>query len=145
MAYTVPTASDLQARFPAFADTPTAAIEGALDEAAAMVGDEWITQGDFTLGRLLYAAHVLTLDGHGTGAEAEVYASGAGGFSRIKTGDATLDRHTPEEGWGVLAATTFGQRFIDVARRNSGGPVALDVPTLPKPGTRAGGYFDRRS
>lgn len=129
MAFTAPTAADLKARFPAFVDVAAATIDIALGDAALMVDDSWTSQADFTLGRLLYAAHVLTLDGHGSGAEAQAASSGALGFRRMKSGPLDLERFSPNAGGSAggslnqLELTTYGVRFKALLRANRSGAV----------------------
>lgn len=123
MAWTAPTPGDLKARFPAFAAVADPAIQGALDEAALQVDETWVSEADFRLGRMLLAAHILTLDGLGTGAEAAAAAGGAAGFKRMKSGNLELeqfDTHgtVPGAGDGVLGTTSYGRRFLDLLRRN---------------------------
>lgn len=130
MAFTAPTAADLRVRFPAFAAVGDAEIDEALADAASMVDDTWSSQADFTAGRMLYAAHILTLDGHGTGAEKEMAKEGALQFDRIKSGALELSRRGPPAGTSAaeaLALTTYGRRFAEILRRNAGGPI-VGVP-----------------
>ena len=115
MAYTAPDAADLKERFPAFAAVADDTITQALAEAEIMVDDSWLSQTDFTLGRLLYAAHTMTLDGLGTNGEAQ-----AVGFDVIKSGALMLERRRQikEGDQSSLAETSYGRRFRDVLRRN---------------------------
>jgi hypothetical protein len=107
--------ADLKARFPGFAAIADAMVQAALDEAALQVGGDWASEADIRLGRLLLAAHILTLDGQGSGAEAAVAA--AGGFSRMRSGALELER-TAEAAPGALESTGYGCRFIELMRRN---------------------------
>lgn len=123
MAWTAPTPADVKARFPAFAAVPDAAIQGALDEAALQVDETWVSEADFRLGRMLLAAHILTLDGLGTGAESEAAANGASGFKRMKSGQFEVERFdtagtVPGGSDGVLGTTSYGRRFLELQRRN---------------------------
>ena len=129
MAYTAPTSADLIVRFPMFKDVAPEVIDTALAQAALMVDDTWVSQEDFTLGRLLYSAHVLTLDGHGASAEAELAATGALGFSEFDSGDLRLRRagSTAETTFTTFDQTQHGQRFKELLRRNKPGvAVACD-------------------
>lgn len=110
-----PTPAELKARFPGFAAVADAVVQTALDEAALQVGADWASAADVRLGRLLLAAHVLTLDGQGSGAEAA--AAAAGGFRRMRSGALELER-TAEAGPGVLDSTGYGRRFLELMRRN---------------------------
>lgn len=127
MAYTVPTAADLKARFPTFAAVADSIVTTALAEAAVLVDDSWSSQEDFTLARLLYAAHTLTLDGHGSGAEAAMAAEGTLGFQTIKSGELTLIRGSKAapEAFSTTQDSQYGKRFEEVRRRNVGGPLVV--------------------
>lgn len=128
MPYTAPTATDLRDRFPAFTEVSDAIIDTALADAARVVDDTWLSQGDFTLGRLLYAAHVLTLEGHGTGAEAELAAAGALTFEEMRTGGLSLKRTGAKVASAEMPLTIYALRFREVLRRNVGGPVVGIAP-----------------
>jgi hypothetical protein len=69
---------------------------------------------------MLWAAHVLTLDGLGSGAESEINGQGAGGFKVMKSGALSLERF--EKAADGAAATSYGKRWLDMAKRNRGGP-----------------------
>lgn len=125
MTYTAPTASDLIARFPAFAAVSTDVIATALVEAACASDDSWVNESDFRLARMLHAAHALTLDGHGTGAEAKAASAGTLGFSRIKSGELEFQRDTGSNA-GSLSATTYGKRYLELLRRNKGGALVAN-------------------
>ena len=127
MAFTVPTADSLKSRFPSFDALDDATIDYALAEAAAQVDDSWLSQADFTLGRLLYAAHILTVEGRGTGAEAKV-AGGLAAFKTIKSGALTLTRSDEAEAvGGGIETTTFGKRFVRLQGLNRSGPALANV------------------
>lgn len=112
-----PTPADLKARFPGFAAVADAVVQTALAEAALQAGAEWAGEADIRLGRLLLAAHILTLDGQGSGAEAA--AAAAGGFRRMRSGGLELERaDTADAGPGALGSTGYGRRFVELMRRN---------------------------
>ncbi|MGE7415445.1 DUF4054 domain-containing protein [Methylobacterium tarhaniae] len=119
MAWTEPTAADLRARFPAFAGVADAAIALALAEALAQVDDTW-PDAIRTSGALLYAAHVLTLDGQGGGVEAEIAKAGALGFTSFRSGSLSLDRGAAAGGGSgssdPLEQTSYGRRFLELVR-----------------------------
>lgn len=119
MAATSPTATDLVARFPTFAAVPTAAVTTALAEAGTRVDARW-TAGDASLGLMLYAAHILTLDGQGTSAEAALAAAGALGISTFRAGSLALERRpvTGADAGNLLTETTYGRRFLALLRVN---------------------------
>ena len=122
MSYTQPVAADLVARFPTFSAVASAAIAAAITEAAARVDTTW-TAGDYPMGVMLYAAHLMTLDGLGTSAEAALGAAGALGFGVLRSGNLSLDRRDtagPDRG-NLLAETTYGRRFLALLRVNQPG------------------------
>lgn len=122
MAWTAPTASEFKARFPAFASVSDDVVNTVLAEAVLQVDETWVSEADFKLGINLLTAHLLTMDGHGAGAEAESAAAGALGFKTMKSGNLTLERFSASEaGSGnddTLSLTTYGKRFRDLRKRN---------------------------
>ena len=129
MAFTVPTADDLKSRFPIFRAEDDETIDFALTDAARMVDDSWSAQDDFTMGRLLYAAHVLTIEGYGAGGEARASSGALAGFSVIKSGKLTLERSNKAEPVaGGIDTTSFGRRFMTLQAHNRGGPVLAREP-----------------
>lgn len=120
MPYAVPTPADLSARFPAFAAVPSAALAGAIAEAQARVDASWLAS-DYPVAILLLAAHTLTLDGLGTGAEAAAAAAGTLGYASLRSGGLSLDRARPPRGAAepsILAETTYGRRFLALLKVN---------------------------
>ncbi len=105
---TIPTSTDLTTRFPAFADVDPTVLDHTLAEAAIRVDPSW-TPGDYPLGVLLYAAHVLTLDGFGTGAEAALAAAGALGFQIMRSGSLHLEREVVAHRHGRRTAARTNQ------------------------------------
>lgn len=119
MAVSPPTAADLVGRFPTFAAVPATTIAAALAEAAIRVDTSWTT-GDYPLGVMLYAAHVMTLDGQGTSAEAALAAAGALGIATFRAGSLELERRpvTGPDAGNLLTETTYGRRFLALLRAN---------------------------
>ncbi|MGA4552373.1 DUF4054 domain-containing protein [Methylorubrum aminovorans] len=122
MAYIAPTAEDLKKRFPAFSAVGADPVAGALQEAERQVDDTWPAD-DRVTGVLLYAAHVLTLDGLGTSTEAQL-----AGFRRLKIGSLELESATAaaSASSSPLLQTGYGRRFADLAKRVRG-PAILVV------------------
>lgn len=120
MAYTAPTASDLIQRFPTFAGVDEDAIARVLLEAEGRVNESW-SEADWTLGQLLYAAHVLTMDGLGASTEVQL-----AGFRRIKVGSLELERAASASSGGtLLGSTSYGQRYLGMAARYGAGAVLV--------------------
>lgn len=116
MAYTVPTANQLQAKYPAFADVLDATID--LYIADAPVDETWLER-DYANAIMLWAAHTMTLNGIGVD---EVAGYAAAGVSRIKSG--TLDVSFRDGGAAMTGyqATGYGRQFADLLKVNKGGP-----------------------
>ncbi|MFE1602099.1 DUF4054 domain-containing protein [Methylobacterium sp. ID0610] len=117
-----PAPADFRARFPAFAAVPDAAVAGALAEALARVDATW-APGERDLARMLYAAHVLTLDGFG-GPEGDWLRAGSPQVLRSgslhverRAGGAVPGTDCP----GTLGQTSYGRRFHEALLRNSPG------------------------
>ena len=120
MPYLVPAPADLAARFTAFAALPPPARAGALAEAGARVDTSWLAS-DYPIAIMLLAAHTLTLDGLGTGAEAAAPPAGALRNKSLRSGGLSLDRERPPRGAAapsMLAETTYGRRFLALLKVN---------------------------
>jgi len=120
MPYIVPSAADLAARFPAFAAVPAAAVAGAIAEAQTRVDTHWLP-GDYAIGIMLLAAHSMTLDGLGAGAEAASAAAGTLGFASMRSGGLSLDRATSRRQAAepsIFAETSYGRRFLALLKVN---------------------------
>lgn len=120
MSYIVPTPSDLAARFPGFAAVPPPIIANAIAEAQSRVDQTWLP-GDYSIGIMLLAAHTMTLDGLGTGAEAAAGAAGALGFQSMRSGSLSLDRRSPagdDREPSLYDETTYGRRFLALLKVN---------------------------
>lgn len=117
--YVVPGPAQFITRYPRFAQTDPDAIADALAEAATRVDTTWV-EADFARAIMLYAAHVLTMDGHGSGTEAQL--AGLGDFQRIESGGLKLSRFDRFFTPGVMASTSYGKRFAELQRLNFAGP-----------------------
>lgn len=121
--YSTPTVAQFLSRFPKFQGSDSDAIADALGEGAGRVSESWV-EADYPRAIMLYAAHILTLDGHGSGAEAKF--AGLESFSRIKSGSLELERRS---GSGVvlntLNSTAYGRRFAELQRLNFAGPLVI--------------------
>lgn len=116
-----PSSADLKARFLRFVAVDDGVATAALERAATQVDETWLPQ-DRTEGMLLYAAHLLTLDGQGTGAEAETNAEGISGFRLLRSGSLTIERFDRgAAASGSYDTTSYGVRFKALLRLNRGG------------------------
>ena len=115
MPFTTPTAADFTTRFPVFEGVETDIVDTALSEAVSHADDSWVSEPDFRLARMLMAAHVLTLDGHGKTVEAEL--AQAGDFRLYKSGGLTLETDSNIQTW--LEKTSYGRRYLALRRRST--------------------------
>jgi hypothetical protein len=120
--YTVPSVAAFVTRYPRFANVPIEVIQDALAEASDRVDTTW-READYGRAIMFYAAHVLTLDGQGTGTEAQLAGEGLGDFQRIKSGSLDVSRFDRAKGEAssTLSATSFGKRFAELQRLNFAG------------------------
>jgi hypothetical protein len=123
MAYIVPTVAAFKTRYPAFAAVADDVVQSAIDEALLEVSECWIER-DYPVAIMLYAAHILTLNGYGTGAEAEAAAQGMLGFTRVKSRSFEWQRNVaqsngaPDSDDAWYSLTLYGQRFLQMLRRS---------------------------
>lgn len=130
MAYTDATASDLKAAFPRFDAVADVTVEYWLTRAQRSVDDTW-TEGDYAMGQMLLAAHYMVLEGLGTGTEAELASKGMAGLKSVRSGSFAFERVDGASSRNSLASTSYGERFMALARVNVGGPRVTDTGTLP--------------
>jgi hypothetical protein len=132
MPYTQATAADLKAQFARFADVADATIELWLTRARRMVDDGWC-EDDRAFGEMLLGAHYLTLEGLGTGTEAQLAADGLAGMQSIKSGQLSLTRGGAgaDQAAGQLGSTSYGQRFLELLAQNTRGPRVAPTGALP--------------
>ena len=124
MAWTPPTAAEFKARLPAFATVDDGVVEEAISEAGNAVDESWIDESEFVQGIRLHAAHTLTLDGHGSGADAKMARAGASGFKTMKSGTLTLEQFGKPNGaddGDTLSTTFYGRRFLERVALNCPG------------------------
>ena len=113
--------------FAAFCDVSDQHAEQALERGLDYVSQDWVCESDYQMGQMLSAAHLLTLAGLGTGAEASLAEEGLLGFTSIKSGGLTVSRQATGarsngSGGEDLNLTTYGQRYLALLRRNRAGP-----------------------
>ncbi len=120
MPFNVPATTDLVARFQGFAAVAPVVVANAIAEAQSRVDTTWLPS-DYTIAIMLLAAHTMTLDGFGTGAEAASAAAGTLGYTSLRAGSLSLDRRHPGErtqDTSLLAETTYGRRFLALLKVN---------------------------
>lgn len=118
MPYTLPTANELQTRYPAFATTADGTIDIAIAEAARFVDESWF-EDDYQPAIMALAAHNLTMEGAlgGTVQNGGVITSEKLGDASTSYGNAISDSKTVSD-W---SQTTFGRKFLLLLRVNQGG------------------------
>lgn len=141
MAYTVPTAADLKAMFPAFASVADETVTLYITRGNRNVDETW-TEGDFANAIMLAAAHYMVLSGIGAGAEAQANAQGLSGFNLIRSGQLTLQRGSSSGSSGVPSewvGSVYGQQYWALLRANrpravvanTGAPSLIDGLNYP--------------
>lgn len=116
------TPAELKALLPAFAAVPDATVQVWLNRAARIVDSSWAEE-DQQHAQALLAAHYMTLNGLGSGAEAEMAAAGALGFRSMKSGALSLDHGDGgTTGMGEFGTTAYGRQFWPLLVANRGGP-----------------------
>lgn len=136
MPYTAPTANDLRARFPAFADTDDSTIGYWITDAQRIVTTDWI-EADYQPAILSYAAHELALAGLETSSSG---ASLPAGVTRFRSGSMDVSVSESAASATGYQATRYGQAFATFLRRNRGGARIVGGGTIPE-GTVVPGLY----
>ncbi len=133
MAYTQADAETLKAKFPRFDAVDDAVVESWLTDARRRVDASWL-EDDRANGEMLLACHYMTLEGLGTGTDAEIAAAGLGDFTSVKSGSFSFTRKDGSgEGAaaGSIGSTTYGRRWASLAKANRGGARVTPTGTVP--------------
>jgi hypothetical protein len=123
LAYTIPTAADLKALYPAFADVADATVDAWIAKASTEAVDTSWQEIDYAPAIIDYAAHRMALLGLGVQSEVEGYARA--GLTGIRSGSFSAnfsDKKVSKASGGSLDATAYGQSYKLLLRRNKGGP-----------------------
>lgn len=129
MAYTVPTAADLKATYPAFADVSDATVGVHISRASTTAVDTSWPEAEYAPAIIDYAAHTMSLAGIGVQTEAAGYARS--GVNRVRSGsfEVQLDSaRVAKASGGSLDATSYGQSYKAALRRAKGGPRIVPGP-----------------
>ena len=125
MAYAPPTRATFIGLFPVFAAVTDAQYTFWAAQAVLVTEPlEGCLASRMDLATMLVTAHLLTLQGIGTGAEAEMAAQGASGFRRIKSGTLELERgeSSGDASAGSYGATSYGQQAWPMLKACLAGP-----------------------
>lgn len=114
MAYTVPTAADLKARYPAFATVADATINVWIEDAQRIVTPSW-AEGDYRPGIMALAAHNMAEQGIATGGQS---LAGVTSFKSSQFSVTLSDQAASATGYG---STIYGREFRTMLARNVGG------------------------
>lgn len=123
MAYPVPTASALKARYPAFADVADATVNTYLGDASTTAADDSWQEADYPLAVIAFAAHRMALLGIGNHGQVASYARQ--GVTSLRTGGfaVSLDAEKAKAvAAGSFDATPYGQEYKRLLGANKGGP-----------------------
>lgn len=114
MAYIVPTAADLKARYPAFAAVSDATIDVWLEDAQRTVKPTWL-EDDYRPGIMSLAAHNMAEQSVITGGQS---LAGVTSFKSSQFSITLSDQAASATGY---AATIYGREFRILLARNVGG------------------------
>lgn len=121
MAYSVPAAADLKARYPAFAAVADATVDYWIADSRRFVDTSWI-EADYAPALMARAAHSMAGEGLGAATAAEAIPAGV---TRFKSGDMDVsisEGAATALAAGGLASTRYGREFQAILRRNFAGP-----------------------
>lgn len=141
MPYDAPTAADLIARYPAFANVAVPTLEYWITDSARGVATSWI-EGDYQPARLALAAHNMTLANVPGIAGSDVAGFAAAGVESFRSGafSANFSADAVKAAVaGGLESTAYGREYMDLLRKNRGGP-RVTASGFPMGGC---GYPDR--
>jgi hypothetical protein len=123
MPYTAPTIATLKLRYPAFAAVADPTLQYWIADSASGVDETWI-EADYQPARLALAAHRMTLSGVAVpGSDVSGFAAAgvesfrSGAFSANFSADAVRIAVA-----GGLESTAYGREYLDLLRKNRGGP-----------------------
>jgi hypothetical protein len=131
MSYPALTPAAFKLLKPQFAEVDDAVVQQYIDMGGRMVDTSW-TQLDYTNAWAAFTCHLMTLEGLGTDAQSQAFASGASEFQTIKSGELTLTRFKAAGGdggglWSWMGSTPCGRYYVMLLRMNRAGPVGISV------------------
>lgn len=126
MAYTVPTAADLKARYPGFAAVADATVTYWITDALRTVTTAWI-EADYPIAIMLLAAHELAQQG----LEAGDAAGLPPGVTRFRSGSMEVGISESMASATGYASTRYGREFLIYLKRSRGGPILTAVGKVP--------------
>lgn len=133
MAYSAPAKAAFVEVFPAFAAVTDTAYNFWSAQAVLITEPmQACLDQRMDLATMLLTAHYLTLQGIGTGAEAEMAAQGASGFKRLKSGTIEIERgdSSSDASLGEYSQTAYGHQLWPMLRACIGGPLVTGTGTV---------------
>ncbi len=123
MAYDVPTAANLKAKYPAFADVADATVDVHLADASTTAVDTSWREADYAPAIMAFAAHRMALLDIGVHGQVAGYARQ--GVTSLRSGSFGVsidaDKAKAAAG-GTLDATPYGQEYKRLLGANKSGP-----------------------
>jgi hypothetical protein len=134
--YVDPTASDLKARYPAFAGVDDATIGYWLTDAHRFVDTSWPIEDDYGPALIARAAHEMVEAKVSGIAQDEVEELAGFGLTQFKSGSFSAsfsEAAAAQATEGGLASTKYGREYLALLRRNKGGPGTTGPGCVPAP------------
>lgn len=115
MPYVIPTANQLQTRFPAFAAVDDAYIDLIILEASRSVDESWL-EDDYQNAIMYLAAHIMFSEG----VTGDIDPATTGAIVSDKLGDAstTYANHTTSSSSSDYGTTIYGRGYLRLLRLN---------------------------
>lgn len=132
MAYEIPTAANLQAKYPAFAAVADATIDVWLADASTSAVDTSWREADYAPAIMAFAAHRMAL--LDIGAHGQVAGYARQGVTSLRSGSfgVSLDADKAKAAAsGALDATPYGQEYKRLLAANKGGPRVIAARVSP--------------
>lgn len=129
MPYTLPTAAQFKARFPAFADDyQDSYVDLVLLEASASVDQSWV-EADYQPAIMYLAAHLIATDASGASSEGGEIDEGGEGIASESFGPLSVsyfrEGSSASKSTSGYEATEYGRRFLALLKRNKPAIVAI--------------------
>lgn len=125
------TPAQFKAAKPQFASVDDSVVQMYLDLGGLFVDDSWPDSAEDPA-LIAITCHLMTLDGLGSDAESQGYASGAADYQSVKSGELTLTRSrasidSSKDFFGWLAQTRCGQFYAQLLQMCKAGPRVATV------------------
>lgn len=128
MPYVKITVAQFKAAKPQFEAVPDDLVQTYIDVASRFVDESW-TEGDFQNAMIAMTCHLLTIDGYGDTAEAEIQAQGGSRLTSLKSGTLSLtfsqSQSSGDEFKDWLSQTACGRFYATLLMLNKRGPILL--------------------